>query len=312
MHFKTLRKEQAMLGILYGIGVGPGDPDLLTLKAVKVLKEVAHVFAASSSKNDYSLAHDIVGEHIPASTPVEQLAFPMTFSSDRLEDAWDSNCDRVVEVLRQGKDVAFLTLGDPLTFSTFIYLMRKVRSRAPDARVWVVPGITSFQAAAACAGEPLAEGEEIVSIISGAKGGERLKEVIATSDSVVLLKAYKYLPEILNEVDEAGLRESCCFISRCGLDGEVIERDFETLRRMDRPNYLSLMIIKRRGLESRPGSAEHFACREDPPAGMLMDSPPAASPTNVVDLTRTIRAGLKPGTAKPLAGEAESGCWVAK
>jgi precorrin-2/cobalt-factor-2 C20-methyltransferase len=236
----------------------------------------------------------------------------MTFSSDRLEDAWDFNCDRVVEVLRQGKDVAFLTLGDPLTFSTFIYLMRKVRSRAPEARVSVVPGITSFQAAAACAGEPLAEGEEIVSIISGAKGGERLKEVIATSDSVVLLKAYKYLPEILNEVDEAGLRESCCFISRCGLDGEVIERDFETLRRMDRPNYLSLMIIKRRGLESRPGSAEHFACGEDRPAGMHLDSPPTASPANVVDLTRTIRAGLKPGVSKPLAGEVESGCRVAK
>jgi precorrin-2/cobalt-factor-2 C20-methyltransferase len=158
----------------------------------------------------------------------------------------------------------------------------------------VVPGITSYQAAAACAGEPLAEGEEIVSIISGAKGGERLKEVIAYSDNVVLLKAYKYLPEILTEVDDAGLRESCCFISRCGLDGEVIEREFEELRRMDHPNYLSLMIIKRRGLESRP------------------DSAPAANPTNVVDLTRTIRAGLKTGPSKPLRGEAEAGYRVAK
>lgn len=256
-----------MLGILYGIGVGPGDPDLLTLKAVKVLKRVGHVFAAASSKNDYSLAHDIVREHIPAATPVDQLAFPMTFNSDKLEDAWQANCEQVVEVLRQGKDVAFLTLGDPLTFSTFIYLMRKVRSRIPGARVSVVPGITSFQAAAACAGEPLAEGEEIVSIISGAKGGERLKEVISLSDSVVLMKAYKYLPEILAGVEEAGLQDSCCFISRCGLDGEVIERDFDKLLQMDRPNYLSLMLIKRRGLESPVLSRGSFESMERQPAG---------------------------------------------
>lgn len=267
-----------MLGILYGIGVGPGDPDLLTLKAVKVLKRVAHVFAAASSKNDYSLAHDIVREHIPASTPVDQLAFPMTFNSEKLEDAWQANCEQVVEVLRLGKDVAFLTLGDPLTFSTFIYLMRKVRSRIPAARVAVVPGITSFQAAAACAGEPLAEGEEIVSIISGAKGGERLKEVISLSDSVVLMKAYKYLPEILAGVEDAGLQDSCCFISRCGLEGEVIERDFDKLLQMKRPNYLSLMLIKRRGLESRVQACHSFEAFEGEPAGDSAGVPTAAKP----------------------------------
>lgn len=256
-----------MLGMLYGIGVGPGDPDLLTLKAVKVLRRVDHVFAAASSKNDYSLAHDIVREHIPAATPVEQLAFPMTFNAEKLEDAWQANCEQVVAVLRQGKDVAFLTLGDPLTFSTFIYLMRKVRSRIPGVRVSVVPGITSFQAAAACAGEPLAEGEEIVSIISGAKGGERLREVISLSDSVVLMKAYKYLPAILAEVEEAGLQDSCCFISRCGLDGEVIERDFDRLVQMKRPNYLSLMLIKKRGLESRPHSCRSAEAFEGQQAG---------------------------------------------
>lgn len=244
------RKEDAMLGTLYGIGVGPGDPDLLTLKAVKVLKQVSHIFAAASSKNDYSLAYDIVREHIPPGVPVDQLAFPMTFHSETLENAWQANCEEVVRILRQGKHVAFLTLGDPLTFSTFIYLMRKVRNRLPSARVSVVPGITSFHAAAACAGEPLAEGEEIVSIISGAKGGDRLREVISLSDSIVLMKAYKFLPEILSRVDEAGLRDSCCFISRCGLDGQIVERDFDKLRQMDHPNYLSLMIIKKRGFES--------------------------------------------------------------
>lgn len=238
-----------MLGTLYGIGVGPGDPDLLTLKAAKVLGKVAHVFAAASSKNDYSLAYEIVREHLPADVPVDQLSFPMTFNSESLETAWQANCEKVVEILKEGKNVAFLTLGDPLTFSTFIYLMRKIRQRLPKIGISIVPGITSFQAAAACASVPLAEAEEVFTVVSGAKGGDRLKEVMAASDNVVLMKTYKQFPQILQRVDEMGLRDCCCFISRCGLEGEIVERDFQKLVEMPQPNYLSLMIIKKRGLE---------------------------------------------------------------
>jgi precorrin-2/cobalt-factor-2 C20-methyltransferase len=238
-----------MFGTLYGIGVGPGDPELITLKAVKVLKQVAHVFTAASSKNDYSLAFDIVRNHLPQDTPVDQLAFPMTFDPEHLEDAWMTNCEKVIEILKQGKNVAFLTLGDPLTFSTFIYLMRKVKQRLPEVTVTSIPGITSFQAAAACVNMPLAEGEESFTVISGAKGGNRLKEVITVSDNVVLMKTYKQFPRILAQIEEAGLKDSCCFISRCGLEGEVVEKDFRRLSELQKPHYLSLMIIKKRGLE---------------------------------------------------------------
>jgi len=238
-----------MWGTLYGIGVGPGDPDLLTLKAVKVLKQVAHVFAAASSKNDYSLAFDIVREHLPPETPVDQMAFPMTFNAERLENAWLTNCEKVVEILRQGKNVAFLTLGDPLTFSTFIYLMRKIQQRLSGVRVKVIPGITSFQAASACATVPLSEGEESITVISGAKGGDRLKDAIEFSDNIVLMKTYKQLPKILEQIKELGMQDKCCFISRCGLEGEIIERDFSKIAAIDQPHYLSLMILKRRGIE---------------------------------------------------------------
>jgi precorrin-2/cobalt-factor-2 C20-methyltransferase len=245
-----------MLGTLYGIGVGPGDPELLTLKAVSVLKRVEYVFAAASTKNDYSLAREIVRAHLPPDTPLDQLAFPMTFDPDHLEDAWVANCEKVVEVLRQGKHVAFLTLGDPLTFSTFIYLMRKIRKCLPEVTITVIPGITSFQAAAACAGLPLAEGEEVITIISGAKGAGRLKDVIEVSDSVVLMKTYKQFPQILHQIEDVGLKDHCCFISRCGLDGEVIERDFRRLTKLKQPHYLSLMIVKKRGLETEEGEAK--------------------------------------------------------
>lgn len=239
-----------MLGTLFGIGVGPGDPELLTIKAARILKEVSHVFAASSSKNDYSLALTIVREHLPAETPVDQLAFPMTYVPDQLEDAWQANCEKVADMLEQGKNVAFLTLGDPLIFSTFIYLMRMVRRRLPEVKVTVVPGITSFQAAAACANEPLAEAEESITIVSAAKGGSRLKDVIDAVENVVLMKTYKRFPQILAQIREEGLEDHCCFVSRCGLDGQIVESDFNRLAAMDQPpHYLSLMLIKKRGLE---------------------------------------------------------------
>lgn len=238
-----------MLGTLYGIGVGPGDPDLLTLKAVKVLQEVSHVFAASSSGKDYSLARMIVEDHLPPGVPIDHLAFPMTYNAERLEDAWRANCEQIVDILRQGRNVAFLTLGDPLTFSTFIYIMRKIRRRLSGVHITVVPGITSFQAAAACANEPLAEGEEAITILSGAKGGNRLRDAMGVAENVVLMKTYKRFPQILSQIREEGLEDHCCFVSRCGLEGEIVERDFQKLEDMEQPHYLSLMIIKKNGLE---------------------------------------------------------------
>jgi precorrin-2/cobalt-factor-2 C20-methyltransferase len=96
---------------------------------------------------------------------------------------------------------------------------------------------------------PLAEGEEVVTIISGAKGQTHLKEVVEFSDNVVLMKTYRQLPQILAQIEEAGLKDCCCFVSRCGLEGEKVEKDFAKLLQMDHPHYLSLMILKKRGME---------------------------------------------------------------
>lgn len=239
-----------MLGTLFGIGVGPGDPELLTIKAARILREVSHVFAASSSKNDYSLAFSIVREHLREGTTVEQLAFPMTFKSEQLEDAWQANCEKVSEILEQGKDVAFLTLGDPLIYSTFAYLMRKVRKRLPQVSITVIPAITSFQAAAAYAGEPLVEGEEALTIVSGAKGANRLQDTADGAENVVIMKTYKHFQQILESIRDQGLEDRFCFVSRCGLDGQIVERDFEKLAAMEQPpNYLSLMIVKKKGMD---------------------------------------------------------------
>jgi precorrin-2/cobalt-factor-2 C20-methyltransferase len=234
------------IGTLYGIGVGPGDPDLITVKALNILKRVPDVFAASSTKNHYSLARNIIRKHFP-DIRVEQMPFPMTRDRAVLRSAWEENSRRALEVLEAGRDAAFVTLGDPLTYSTFSYLLRTIKQMAPDLRVITVPGVTSYHAAAAASNTPLTEGEESFHLISGARGGDNLRRIIETSENVVMLKTYKHFKDICNTLEELDLLDRAVCISRCGLDGETLVEDVRSLRGRDMP-YLSLIIIKKKGM----------------------------------------------------------------
>ncbi len=232
-------------GTLYGVGVGPGDPELITLKAVKVLNQVEVIFAAASSKNEYSLALENAESHMHNGAEVVRLNFPMTRDRDTLEKAWEENANRVLEFLQQGKDVAFITIGDPLTYSTFGYIMQTIGDMAPEVPMCVVPGITSYQAATAVAKEVMAAQEQTFCVISGSKGGERLKDVISRVDCVVMLKVYKHFDEILDTLKELGMSNQVTLVSRCGMKDQVICKNPEELRGKKIP-YLSLMIVKKK------------------------------------------------------------------
>lgn len=241
------------IGKLYGIGVGPGDPDLLTLKAVKVLQRMAVVFTAASSKNDYSLALEIARPHIPADARVHPLAFPMTRDVDAKQAAWGANAAIVGDYLMQGQDAAFLTLGDSLTFSTFGYLLRQIESRYPEVAVETVPGITSYQASAAALNMPLVEGEESLLVLSGAEGGDRLREQSCKPDNVVFMKAYRNVPSICAALDEAGMLSHAAGVVSCSQPGEELIRDVSAL--LDRePNYWTLIIAKKPSANGTPQS----------------------------------------------------------
>jgi len=232
------------IGKLYGIGVGPGDPDLLTLKAVKVLEQVSVVFTAASSKNDYSLALEIARPHIPEDARIHSLKFPMTQDAAAKKDAWVANADIVVDYLRQGHDAAFLTLGDSLTFSTFGYLLRQIAERYPDIPVETVPGITSYQASAAALNMPLVEGEESLLVLSGARGGDRLRATGHKPDNVVFMKAYRNVPSICTALDEADMLDHAAGVVSCSLPGQELIRDVTTLLERE-PNYWTLIIAKK-------------------------------------------------------------------
>ena len=229
---------------LFGIGIGPGDPDLITLKAVKVLRRVDIVFAAASTKNSYSLAVEIASPHLREGVPLVCLGFPMTRDRKRLQSAWEENVYKVHYALIKGRDAAFITIGDPLTYSTFGYIMCTMKERYPEIPIKIIPGITSYQAGAAAAREVLAEGEESLSVVSGALGPKRLNEVIDHTDNVVILKVYRHYREILDTVNGLDLTSRSVLISRCGLPGEKIVHDLNRYPDRFLP-YLSLILIKK-------------------------------------------------------------------
>lgn len=231
-----------MPGLLYGVGVGPGDPDLITVKAVGVIRKVGVIFAAASANQGPSRAHEIITPHLDNGADLRRLEFPMKADPEVLEQAWQTNAEKVWQVLAEGRDAAFLTLGDPMTYSTFIYLHRTLLQSHPDLRTEVIPGVTSYAAAAAAAQVPLAEGEETLCIVSGAQGGRRLEDHARKVENVVVMKAYKHFDSIRQSLDRLGLKDKAVLVSRVGFEDQSVVRDVDAV--IDRPPYFSLVIAK--------------------------------------------------------------------
>ena len=229
------------LGTLYGIGVGPGDPDLLTIKAAKALAGAAVVFAASSTKNEYSRSLDIVKEHIRPETEIIQLGFPMTRDQEKLDAAWAENAHRVAEHLRMGQNCAFITLGDPLIYSTFGYLLQTLPAILPDLQVEIIPGITSFQAAAAASHTQLCESGESLIVLSGVADPDYLQQQLQLAENGVILKCYKGFEKIRGVLDKSGQTQRAVFASKLGHEDAKIIRDFNAVN--ETPHYLSLLLL---------------------------------------------------------------------
>ncbi|WP_029894400.1 precorrin-2 C(20)-methyltransferase [Desulfohalovibrio reitneri] len=232
-------------GKLTAIGVGPGDPELLTLKAARVLASTRLVFTAASPRNDYSQALNIAREHLPAEAEVVRLDFPMTRDRTILDAAWATAAETVADRLSGGGEGVFLTLGDPLTYSTFGYLRRTLAMLAPDVETASVPGVTSYHAAASGIGRVLVEGSENLVVLSGVDGEEKLRRDLAGADNAVILKAYRNLPVLRRVVRELGLEEEAMLVSRLGMpDGPEIRPLAEAPE--EKPSYFTLLVIARK------------------------------------------------------------------
>jgi precorrin-2/cobalt-factor-2 C20-methyltransferase len=167
----------------------------------------------------------------------------MTRDKDETHKAWRANARIIIEELEKGYNAAFLTLGDSLTYSTYGYIARYVQQIAPHIVIHTVPGITSYQAAAARLNTPLVEGEESLMVVSGAKGGDRLRELTAKPENIVFLKAYRNVKDIKGALEEIGMYASCVGVKNCGHPNEEIVADMEELSSRT-PDYWTLIIAK--------------------------------------------------------------------
>jgi len=231
------------VGKLFGVGVGPGDPELITIKAVRVIKEADIIFTAASTKNTYSLAVEIASPYIAASAQIIKLSFPMTKDVNEVEAAWMYNAKQIATVLKQGKNAVFLTLGDPTTYSTFGYILKKMGCIMPEADIETIPGITSFHAASARLNRILVEGEESLLVTSGAYGGDRIRHINGV-ENVAIVKAYKNIQDINKALKETGLNKKSVAVSKCGRKNEQIIEDLDELEKRA-PDYWTLILASK-------------------------------------------------------------------
>ena len=233
-----------MKGVFSGVGVGPGDPELITLKGYRVLQEADVICSPKSSADKEGVALSIASEIIKEKGDREilELPFPMTKDQAELELSWEKAADRIIDLLQAGKKVAFITLGDPTLYSTYTYVLKKIKA-AGSWEIETIPGVPSFCACAALAGLPLAEGDEKLAVVPAVGDPDSLRFVLQNFENVILMKVARKYAEVVKILEELDLKDRAVFATRCGLPGGRVERNLDQVK-TGKQDYLSLIMVK--------------------------------------------------------------------
>ena len=223
-------------GTFYGVSVGPGDPELLTLKAARILRE-ADVIASPSIGAGLQTARRIIEGFIEGKEVLD-CSTPMTRDAEASARAYDAIADRLGALLDEGKDVAFIALGDAGVYSTYFYIHARMEARG--YRCVVIPGVTSFNAAAARLGVPLCEGAEQVLIAPVAAGD--VPAALDVPGTKVFMKSGRDLLKLRNLLRERGLSHNAMMVANCGLPAERVVRDFDGFD--EDANTMAIVLVK--------------------------------------------------------------------
>lgn len=234
-------------GRLYGVGVGPGAPDLITLRALSIVKNAQVLALPRSSDYGESMAWKILKPTVGEIPGQERLflTFPMNKDPERLRPAWDAAFAAIGERLERGLSVAFATEGDPSLFSTFIYLRQEASRRWPGIRIEVVPGVSSIMAVPAVTGIPLADGQERIAILPAGYGVEDLSQVLGMFDTVVLMKMGAEIPQVIDALERQGLLDRAVYVSKATMAEERIVRDIRMIQ-AERGDCFAMIVVSRK------------------------------------------------------------------
>jgi precorrin-2/cobalt-factor-2 C20-methyltransferase len=232
-------------GIFYGIGVGPGDPELLTIKAHRTLQNVAVICFTQLDDGKESYALSVVRGILEVSNPVF-LAITIPSDDDTPVDpkTWADAAKEIARHLGEGGDVAFITEGDPMLYSEFFQVLGSVKAVVPDVETEVIPGVSSVMAAAASSGMPLVTHGQRLTILPKVYGIDDLMEAIANSDTTVLMEVNRELLQALASREKLGLSGKATYVRQASTSAENVVEDISKLSAEDL-DYFSLLIIRR-------------------------------------------------------------------
>jgi len=233
-----------MAAKLYGIGVGPGDPELLTLKAVRILKTVPVIAYPKPDTGD-SLVRHIANDHIPNGRIEIAVVTPMTPGSFPANDVYDHYAKQISAHLLEGRSVAVLCEGDPFLFGSFMYIYQRL---AADFKVEVVPGVSSLGAVAASAGRPLVSRNQVLSLLPAPLDNVILKARIEDADSVAIFKVGRHFDRVRALLDEMGLTENSIYVEHATMETECVV-PLGNVDSCDVP-YFSMILVDKKNRNS--------------------------------------------------------------
>jgi precorrin-2/cobalt-factor-2 C20-methyltransferase len=235
---------------LFCVGCGPGDPELLTIKALNLIKEADVIFVPTSKSDKPSIALSIVSQFINKTTKIVNLVFPMVKDKNSLKEYWQKNTLEISEMVRTGKKTLYLTVGDPSLYSTWIYIHRELRNNHKDIEVEIIPGITSIFAFAAESKISLVEGDEHLSVVPACYDLNKVKNTVKSSDTIVFLKDGRYFDNVIDMLSETGFSdESQIAIAQdVSTKENILEiKQLKDIKGKKQPSqtYFSIMVVKR-------------------------------------------------------------------
>ena len=234
----------AALGAFYGVGVGPGDPELLTVRAHRLLEKVGVVCFTQLDNGAPSFALDVVRQLLSGAAEMLPITIPSD-DSPVSHETWHEAAKRIGAKLREGQDVAFITEGDPMLYSEFPHLVQHLQSEGIDGlSVEAIPGVPSVVAAAASSGVPLVSQGQRLAILPAVYGIDDLREAITNYDTIVLMEADHNLMQALANLESLGLTGHATYVRQASTPSERVIHDISKLTAEDL-DYFSLLIIKR-------------------------------------------------------------------
>jgi precorrin-2/cobalt-factor-2 C20-methyltransferase len=239
------------IGTFWGIGVGPGPAGYLPLAAVEALRLADIIFAPRATTSESSVALQCLASISIAPERIREIEFNMDPDRSILSEHYAQLAQTIAVELRAGRNVAYLTIGDTFTYSTYIYVLAALQELLPNLPQRTFPGITSYAAAAAAMSWPLGIGKESTLILPCPEDAASLRADIESHDIVVLMKIGKRLPWVLNLLRDLGISEHCAFARRIGLADEMLSTDVGNLSATEAMGYLSILLIRKTPREKR-------------------------------------------------------------